>query len=155
MSELGVRPIRFWAQMSSKQTQKNLTARNSASELMNPLKMGKKTCQALESVNSDIRDRSQAEITMQGHDEHETDKKNWTSTNSYSELTNPLEMVKKTIQAFELFNSDIRARSQAQITILGQDEHETDVKNRTSTNSVSDITNPFEIVKEYVRLWNR
>ena len=48
---------------------------------------------------------------MLGQDEHETDMKNKISTNSASELTNPLEMVKKPIQAFELLNSDVRARS--------------------------------------------
>ena len=37
-------------------------------------------------------------------------------------------MVKKTYQAFESFNSDVRARSYAQITILGHDEQETDAK---------------------------
>ena len=41
-------------------------------------------------------------------------------------------MVKKTFQAFEALNYDVRARSYAQITILGQVEHETDAKNRTS-----------------------
>ena len=46
-----------------------------------------------------------------GLDEHETDAKNRTSMNSASELTNPLDMVKKTCQAFESLNSDIRARS--------------------------------------------
>ena len=35
-------------------------------------------------------------------------------------------MVKKTIQAFESLNSDVRARSKAQITILDKDEQETD-----------------------------
>ena len=50
---------------------------------------------------------------------HETDAKNRTSRISDSELTNPFEMVKKTIQAFESVNSDVRARSSAQITILG------------------------------------
>ena len=58
-------------------------------------------------------------MTMLGQDEHETDTKNRTSTNSVSELTNPLKMVKKTIQAFELLNSDVRARSKVKITILG------------------------------------
>ena len=43
MLELGVRPkLRFWGQMSTKQTQKNLIARNSGSELTNPLEMVKK-----------------------------------------------------------------------------------------------------------------
>ena len=94
-----------------------MTARNSASELMNPLEMVKKTCQPFESLNSDVRDRSEVEITMLGQDEHETDMKNRTSTNSTSELTNPLEMVKtlemvkKPIQAFESLNSEVRARS--------------------------------------------
>ena len=46
-----------------------------------------------------------------GQDEHETDKENRTSTNSTSDLTNPLEMVKKTFQALEFLNSDVRARS--------------------------------------------
>ena len=48
---------------------------------------------------------------MLGQDEHETDMKNRTLTNIASELTNPLVMVKKEIQAFESLNSDIRARS--------------------------------------------
>ena len=74
---------------------------------------------------------------MLGHDEQETDTKNRTSTNAGSKLKNHLKMVKKTIQAFELLNSNIRARSQAQIMILGQDEQETDAKNRSSTNAAS------------------
>ena len=77
-----------------------------------------------------------------GLNEHETDVKNQTSKNSASELTNSLEMVKKTCQALELLNSDIQARSRAQITILGLDEHETDAEIRTSTNSAFDLTNP-------------
>ena len=48
---------------------------------------------------------------MLGQDEHETDTINRTSTNSASELTNPLEMVKKPIQAFESLNYDVRGRS--------------------------------------------
>ena len=56
-------------------------------------------------------------------------------------------MVKKPIQAFESLNSDIRNRCYGQITILGQDEHETDAKNRTSKNLASQLTNPFEMVK--------
>ena len=85
---------------------------------------------------------------MLGQDDHETDTKNRTLTNSDSELTNPLGIVKKPIHAFESHNSDIRARSEAQITILGQDEHETDAKNRTSTNLAAQLTNPFEMVKK-------
>ena len=48
---------------------------------------------------------------MLGQDVHETDTKNQTSTKSASELTNPLEMVKKPIHAFESLNSDVRART--------------------------------------------
>ena len=90
-----------------------------------------------------------------GLNEHETDAENRTSRNSASELTNPLEMVKKTCQPLESLNSAIRARSWAQITILGLNEHETDVKNRNSRNSSSELTNPLEMVKKLVRLSNR
>ena len=48
---------------------------------------------------------------MLGQDDHETDTKNRTLKNSDSERMNPLEMVKKLIQAFESLNSDIWARS--------------------------------------------
>ena len=83
-----------------------------------------------------------------GLDEHETYTKNRTLTNLASELTYPLEMVKKTCQALESLNSDVRARSKAQITILGLDQQETDAKNRTSRNSAYDLTNPLEMVKK-------
>ena len=59
-------------------------------------------------------------------------------------------MVKKTIQAFELLNFDVQARARPKITILGQDEHETDAKNRTSTNSAYELTNPLEMVKNAI-----
>ena len=52
-------------------------------------------------------------------------------------------MVKKTIQVFESLNSDVRARSWAQITILGLDEQELDAKNPTSRNSALELTNPL------------
>ena len=81
-----------------------MTARNSAYELTNPLEMVKKTCQALESLNSNVRDRSYDEITMLGQDKHETNTKNWASTNSASKLINPLEMVKN---QFRLLNRSI------------------------------------------------
>ena len=84
---------------------------------------------------------------MQGQDEHETDTKNRTSTNSASELMNPLEMVKKPIQAFESLNFDVRAKSQAQITILGTDGYKTDTKNQNSTNLASHLTKPLEMEK--------
>ena len=60
-------------------------------------------------------------------DEHETDTKNRTSTNLASELTNPLEMVKKN-QVFESLNSDVQDRCLAQITILGPYEKDADAK---------------------------
>ena len=39
--------------------------------------------------------------------------------------------------------------------MLGQDEHETDMKNWTLTNSVSELTNALEMVKNQFKLWNR
>ena len=127
---------------------KNRTSRISDSQLTNPFEMVKKTIQAFESLNSDVRARSQVQITILSLDEHETDAKKRTSRNSDSELTNPLEMVKKTIQAVKSLNYDVRARSQAKITISGLDEHETDAKNRTSRNSDYELTNPLEMVKK-------
>ena len=59
---------------------------------------------------------------MLGQDENEKDTKSWTSTNSASKLTNLFGNGKKPIQAFESLNSDVPARSYAQITILGTDE---------------------------------
>ena len=85
---------------------------------------------------------------MLGEDEPERDTKNRTSTNSSSKLTSPLEMAKKTCQALESLNSNVRDRSQLEITMLGQDEHETDTKNRTSTNSAYKLMNPLEMVKK-------
>ena len=105
-------------------------------------------------LNSDVRARSEDQITILGQDEHETDTENQTSTNSASDLTNHLEKVKKTCRALEFRNSDVQARSSAQITILGQEKHETVTENRISTNSASDLTNPFEMVKKTCRLWN-
>ena len=110
--------------------------------------MVKKTCHSLESLNSNIWATIQAQITILVPDEHETDAKNRTLTNSVYELTNPLEIVIKTCQSLESLNYDFRARIQAQITILGQDAHETDAKNQTLTTSVSELTNSFEIVKK-------
>ena len=52
----------------------------------------------------------------------------------------------------ESLNSNVRARSKAQIMILGLDEHEIDKKNRTSGNSDSELTNPLEMVIKHVRL---
>ena len=39
--------------------------------------------------------------------------------------------------------------------MLGQDEHETNTKNLTSTNSASELMNPLEMVKNQFRLLNR
>ena len=65
-------------------------------------------------------------MTILGQVEMETDAKNWTFMNSASELTNPLEMIKKTSQSLESLNNDVRAIIYSQIMILGQDEHEID-----------------------------
>ena len=64
----------------------------------------------MELLNYDVRARTKAQITILVPDEHETDAKNRTLTSSASELTNPLEMVKKTCQTLESLNYDIRAR---------------------------------------------
>ena len=146
-SELGVRhKLRFWAQMSSKQSQKNLTARNSASEVTNPLEMVKKTCQASESLNYDVRARSY-ELGPK-YDVGPRWAGNRHEKSDFNEFSfwahQPLRNGKKTYQAFESLNSDVRARSSAQITILGQEKQETDAKNRTSTNLASQLTNPYK-----------
>ena len=99
---------------------KNRTSRISDSELTNPFETVKNIIQAFESLNSDVRARSQAQIMILSLHVHETDAKKRTSRISDSELTKPFEMVKKTIQAFESLNYDVRARSQAQIMILTQ-----------------------------------
>ena len=69
--------------------------------------MVKKTCQPLDSLNSDVRAIIYAQSTILGQNEHKTDAKNRTLMNSAPTLWNPLEMVKKTIQAFESINSDV------------------------------------------------
>ena len=91
---------------------------------------------------------------MLGQDEHLTDTKNLTARNLASDFTNPLEMVKKIFQALESLNYDVRPRSLAQITMLGQDELETDTKNRTATTLASELTNPLQMVKNQFRLLN-
>ena len=64
----------------------------------------------MESLNYDVRARIYSQITILVLDEHETDVKNRTLTNSASELTNPLELVKKTCHSLESLNSDFRSR---------------------------------------------
>ena len=54
----------------------------------------------MESLNYDVRARIYAQITIFVLDEHEKVAKNPTLTNSASELTNPLEMVKKNVTVF-------------------------------------------------------
>ena len=54
----------------------------------------------------------------------------------------------------ESLNFDVRDRSQVEITMLGQGEHETDTKNRPSMNSTFELTNPLEMVKIQLRLLN-
>ena len=41
------------------------------------------------------------------------------------------------------------------MTILGQNEEETDPKNWTSRNSAYELTNPIEMVNKQLRLFNR
>ena len=108
MSEIGgSSKFRCWAKMSMKQTRKIGLQRIQLLSSRTP-RIGKRTCQALELLNSDVRDRNTLEMTMLGQYEHETNTKNRTSTNSAFELTNTLEMVEKTCQALESLNSDVR-----------------------------------------------
>ena len=44
--------------------------------------------------------------------------------------------------------SDIRDRNTLEMTMLGQDEHETDTKYWTSMNSASELTNPLKMEKK-------
>ena len=76
-----------------------------------------------------------------GQDEHETDAKNRTLTNSASEITNPLELIKK---HFRLLNRSVQM---SELGFMPKLEHETDAKNRTLTNPASELMNPFGMVK--------
>ena len=62
--------------------------------------MVKKKIQAFESLILMSELGVRPKLRFLGLDEQETDAKNRTSRNSASELTNPLEMIKKTCQAF-------------------------------------------------------
>ena len=90
---------------------KNRTSRNYDSELTNLLEMVKKHFRLLNRsiMMSELGVRPKLQFWAKF--EHETDLKNRTSKNAASDLTNPLQMVKKTFQAFEALNSDVRARS--------------------------------------------
>ena len=71
----------------------------------------KRTFQAFESLNFEVRARSYSQITILSQDAKDRDAKTWATRNSASELTNPLEMLKKTCQALESLNSNVRDRS--------------------------------------------
>ena len=58
MSELGARPNYDFVPRRGRNGRENWTSRNSASELSNPLENGKKTIQAFESLNFNVRARS-------------------------------------------------------------------------------------------------
>ena len=64
----------------------------------------------MESLNYDVRARIWTQVTIFGQDDKEIDAKNRTLTNSASEFTNTLEMVKKPCHSLESLNSDFRAR---------------------------------------------
>ena len=90
-----------------------------------------------------------------GQYKHETDAKNRTLTNSTSELTNPLEVVKK---HFRLLNrsiliSELGFRPKLRVWAIISTKQTR--KNRNLTNSTSELTNPLEIVKKHFRLLNR
>ena len=77
---------------------KNRTLRKSASELTNSLEMVKKRVRLWNRSILMSEVGVKPKFTILGLDEHETDAKNRTSRNSSSELTNPLEMVKKHVR---------------------------------------------------------
>ena len=83
-----------------------------------------------------------------GLDEYETDAENQISRNSTSELTNPLEMVKKHVRLSNRSIIMFELGTRPKLRFLGLDEHETDAKNQTSRNSASELTNPLEMVKK-------
>ena len=143
--------ITILAQDENETEAKIRTSTNLASQLTNPFEMVKKTFQAFESLNFEVRARSQSQIIILSQDQKDIDAKNWAARNSAYEITNPLELVNKTCHALESLNSDIRDRSYAEITMLGQDDHEKDTKNRTLTNSDSELTKPLEMVKKTIQ----
>ena len=84
---------------------------------------------------------------MLDQDEHETDTKNRHSTNSSSEITNPLEMVKKTCQTLELLNPDVRDRIRPKLRCWAHMSYN-NTKNMTASYSASGLMNPLEMVKK-------
>ena len=71
-------------------------------------------------LNFEVRARSYSQITIFSQDEKDTDGKNWAARNSASEVTKPLEMVKKTVQALESLIYDVRDRSSVEITMFAK-----------------------------------
>ena len=120
---------------------KNRTLKNSTSKLTNPL----------ESVKNHLRllDRSIMMPEIGVGPRWATNGREKSNINEFSfSAHEPLRNGKKTIQAFESLNSDARDRSWVEITKLGQDEHETNTKNQSSTNLASEVTNPLGMVKK-------
>ena len=83
-----------------------------------------------------------------GQDEHETDAKNPPLTTSASELTNPLEMVKKHLRLLNrsVLMSELGFRPKLRFWPKMSTKHTQ--KNRTLTNLAYDFTNPLEMVKK-------
>ena len=121
---------------------------NSSSELTNHLEMVKKHVRlwSFSFLMPELRVRPK--FWFLGRDEHETDakKSDFIVFDLWAHKT--LKNGKKSCQAFESLNSDVWARSEAQITILGLDEQEKDAKNGPSKNSASELANHLEMVKK-------
>ena len=85
-----------------------------------------------------------------GHDEHDTDAKNRTLTNSASELTNPLEIVKKHLMLFNrsVLMSELGFRPK--LRFWDKMSTKQTQKKRTLTNSTSELTNPLEMAKKNI-----
>ena len=85
---------------------------------------------------------------MLGQDEDETDTKNRTSTNSTSELTNPLEMVKKHFKLLNLsiLMSEVGVRHK--LRFWAQMSSKQTQKSDNSMNLASQLTKPLEMVKK-------
>ena len=86
---------------------KNRTSTNSASKLTIPLEMVRKHFMLLNRsiLRSELVVSPKLQFLCQ--DEKNTDTKTCDARNSASELTSPLEIVKKTCQALESLNSDV------------------------------------------------
>ena len=99
LSELGVRPkLRFWAKMSSKQTQKNRTSTNLAFQLKNPIEMVKKHVRLWNRSILISEIGVSSKLQCWEHLSSKQTQKNMSARNSASELTNRLEMVEKHVR---------------------------------------------------------